>query len=744
LVIDIEAAKPGMKLLEDVLLPNGAVLINAPQVLSQPTIEILIKRGVQKIQIVSGQDAQLSAAQETTVKEEKAAAGSKAAPVVEKIVPPTPPTLRVVLKEDLLSAKLCIEPTDSPNQVMGREDILSALVQQNITFGINENAIAAVLEKWKKYKRYYEVEDIAKGTLPQPGKEGAYEFRVKYLSAVAEIEHVRKALHFSDIPRELQPQRVDPGTVIAKRCENTPPLPGRDIKGEPVPTTEMIKTEMSGDNNVKFTEDKSQIVAQATGFAFFLEGHLTGIIPFKFDGAVTVAVSPDKMKAEIIIFPPGPGGTMPTKETILSLLSDQKILFGLKSDLLGSLYADLARGQCPAGPVAIAEGLPAKQGENGTVKFLFNTESSLKPKVNKDGTADFKNVDIVSAAAKGQKLAELVPPTKGSPGKNIYGIELPCINGTPAKLPMGPNTVASPDNPDVLIAGTDGNVKFNGTNIEISEGFVIKGSVDFSTGNIKYAKSVVVAGDIKSGFKVECGGDLQVSGTIEDSDIQVNGNVLCKLGFIGQGKGVINAKGDINILFMKNQTAKSRQNIVIAKEALNATLLARKSVIVHGNPLSLAGGRVMARDSVTAFAIGNMSGVKTLIEVGTDFTLIEELEKTDIQLNELAENRKKILVTYQRYEKLKEIKKTLNPKEEFLLTKLKATLTKYDQQIKTLEERKNIITQKMNNFKTCFIKIDHAALPGTMFKIGARHFVVKEEIIGPKTVRLINEEIRII
>jgi uncharacterized protein len=743
-IIDIDAATPGQKLLEDVLLPNGAVLINSSQVLSQATIDVIKKRGIRKIQVVSDADAKQLAEQEAFAKKAAAAAAETEKPVEEKTVPPTPPVLRVVVKEDLLSAKLCIEPTDSPNQILGREDIIAALATQGISFGINENAVTAAVEKWKKYKRYYEVEDIAKGTLPQPGKEGAYEFVVKYLATGADIEHVRKARHYSDIPRELPLQRVDAGTLIARRTDDMPPLPGRDVKGDTVSTTETIRTEMTGDSNAKFSEDKSQITSQATGFAYFLDGHLTGVVPYNFDGAAEITVSPDKMKASLVVFPPGPGGRAPTKDDIRSLLSGQNILFGLDSGALDKLYSDLGAGRCPSDPLDIARGLPSKQGDNGSVKFLFSTESSLKPKVNQDGTVDYKNIDIVTSVVKGQKLAELLPPTKGVPGKNIVGAELPCVNGTAAKLPMGANTAISEENPAILVATTDGNVKFNGTNVEISEGFVIKGNVDFSTGNVKYAKSVVVEGEIKSGFKVECGGDLQVSGTIEDADISVNGNVLCKLGFIGQGKGIISAKGDINILFMKNQTAKSRQNIVIAKEALNATLLARKSVEVHGNPLSLAGGRVMARDSVTAFTIGNMSGIKTLVEVGTDFTLIEELEKTEIQMTDLVENRKKILVTYQRYEKLKEIKKTLNPKEEFLLTKLKATLSKYDQQIKTLDDRKNIITEKMNNFKTCFIKIEHAALPGTMFKIGPRHFLVKDEIIGPKSVRLIEEEIRVI
>jgi uncharacterized protein (DUF342 family) len=743
-VIDLDTAKPGMVLLEDVLLPNGSILINASQTLSQPLIETLKKRGIRKIQIVSEQDAQQmkkEAAQlaELTVKKE-----AESAPAAEKEAPPTLPTLRLVMREDLMSAKLCIEPTDSPNQVLTRDAVMKVLFDNDIEFGMNDAAVNAAVEKWKKFKRYYEIEDVAKGTLPMPGHEGGFEFRVKYLTNVSEIETVKHARYVSDLPKELAVQRIDQGVIIAKRQQDTPPIPGRNIKGGLVPTTDMVKVEMGCDNNVRFTDDRRQIVSQVTGFAYFLDGKLAGAVPFNFDGGIEVAVSADKMKTELVVHAPGQGGKAPAKTDINALLNEKKIFFGVKNDVLDKLAADISRGFYPPEPVVAAEGLAPKNGDNGAVKFLFNTESSLKPKMNQDGSVDYKNVDIVTSAGKGQELATLIAPTKGTPGRNVFGQEIPATDGTAAKLPMGPNTMVSPTKPNVLVAGTDGNVRFNGSNIEVSEGFVVKGNVDFSTGNIKYPKSIVVSGDVKSGFKIECGGDLQVSGTIEDSELVVNGNVLCKLGFIGQGKGLINAKGDVNITFMKNQTVKSRQNITIAKEAINATLFARKSVTVHGNPLSIAGGRVMARDSVNAHTIGNMSGVKTLIEVGTDFTLIEELEKTEAQITELMENRKKLMATFQKYDQAKNSNMRMGAKEEFLLAKLKATLAKYDQQVKTLEERKNIINSKMHNFKSAFIKIEHSAKSGTMFKIGLRHFVVKDEVIGPKSVRLINEEIRII
>jgi uncharacterized protein (DUF342 family) len=219
--------------------------------------------------------------------------------------------------------------------------------------------------------------------------------------------------------------------------------------------------------------------------------------------------------------------------------------------------------------------------------------------------------------------------------------------------------------------------------------------------------------------------------------------VLCKLGFVGQGKGVIDAKGDVNLGFMKNQVVKSRQNVVIAKEALNCTVFARKGISVHGNPLSVAGGKMMARDFISAYCIGNNSGVKTILEVGADFALLDELQKAESQLAEITENKRKIAQTFIKFQQGPDHTRNLSAGENALFKKLKEAVVKFDQQIKTIEERKKIVLANVYEFKNAYIKIEHAALPGSIFKIGSRLFQVKEEIIGPKTVRLIEEEIKV-
>jgi uncharacterized protein len=745
MIIAIEKAKPGMQLLEDVLLPSGAVLLNATQILTASLIETIVKRGISKIQVVLAEEEAQSAPENP-----KPSDGAN-------LQPPNPshphkgpdgqssiPRLKVLVSKDAMSAKLCVEPSEASDGQLRNDTIIEFLNTEGVIFGIDEKAVAGAIEKWNKFKRYYEIDNIAVGTPPMVGKEGSFDCIVQHISDPAKLAIVKSVRSFRDFAgKGIECKRVDPGMEIARKQDDHKTIPGTTVKGDSIFVPETTSTHLYLDATVEFGPDRKKIVAKATGIVYFLDSTI-GICPINYDSVITLSVSPDKMKAEATILPPGEKGVVPSRQVFNSLLGSGGIVYGVMDAEIDAVMTNCSRGIYPAEPVPVAMGTPPLSGENGTVEFLFPMETSLKPKVNKNGMADYKDVNLVASVKKGQEIARLRPPGKGTPGKNILGQVLPCIDGSSAPLPMGPNTEPSPHDPRVLVATTDGLVKYNGMVVEVNEGFFIKGNIDFSTGNVNYVKSVVVGGDITSGFKVQCGGDLQVTGTIEDADIVVGGNVLCKLGFIGQGKGVIDAKGDVNLAFMKNQTVKSRQHIVIAKEALHCTILARKSVVVHGNPHSIAGGKIMARDSITAYSIGNDSGVKTLLEVGVDFSLLEELEKTESQLTATIENRRKLTQTSAKYQHVIDGKTKPTSGEESLIAKLKVAFTKLDQQIAMLEERKKIVVANVYEFKKAHIVIEHAALPGTVFKIGARMFQVKEEIIGPKTVRLIDEEIRII
>jgi len=110
-----------------------------------------------------------------------------------------------------------------------------------------------------------------------------------------------------------------------------------------------------------------------------------------------------------------------------------------------------------------------------------------------------------------------------------------------------------------------------------------------------------------------------------------------------------------DLTFMKNQTSKAGRTSWWPRGAQLQPFRAENHH--HPRQSPVVGRREgHGRDSVTAFTIGNMSGVKTLVEIGTDFTLIEELEKTEAQIAELVGNRGKLHSTLQKYERARDAK----------------------------------------------------------------------------------------
>lgn len=724
--IPLNQLKPGMILATDVIGQNGFILAPANSALNSEMIFLLSRNGVATVDVKEN-DYPLTPAISPQILQKK-----------------NMPSLRVIISDDAMNATLVIEPVETDNADLTAEDIISTLAKSNITSGSDQKLIMAVVQNWNQRKHRCEISGIARGSPPEPAVEGEIEIKVKHISNDNDLKKVRNC-RFIWQAADLftQVQHIKPDMIVAARLPGRPPIPGKNIKGELVFTDDIIKKRISPGKGIRYCEDLQNYISDTTGVLSFLDNTIE-VIPVSFDGSVDIEVSPDKMKAFLIFHKPVEDGALPGDKEIREALQHSEINTGIDKEKLSKIIADLKNGNVPEDNVTIALGIPSVNGSNGKIIYHFSTETSLKPKINPDGSVDYKSVNIVISVAKGEKLASLEPPEKGVPGKNLFGDTLPCTDGKPVLLPSGPNTEPDAQDPDTLIASLNGIVRRVGTTVEVCEGFVINGDVDFSTGNIKYDHSVIVTGDVKSGFDIECGGDLQAGGTIEDCTLKIGGNVLCRFGFCGQGKGLIDAKGDINLGFTKNQTIRSRKNVNIAREAINSTVYARESIHIHGNPLSVAGGNLTAGESITVNSIGNHSGIKTLCEVGYDFTLGEELQALEAHLSELLPNQNKIIETINKIDKSSAHQRRLSLKDQALRVKFSEILLKYNQQIKALELRKKILEKKLFNFEKVFIKFERTAFPGTLFKFGERHFLVKEETPGPRTVMLLDFEIRIL
>ncbi len=736
--IQIKQLKPGMTISTDIIGPGGIILVPANKVLNNEIIILLSRNGVAQVDIKEINNPTLITKVSTTQP-----------PPVQSIDPEIArkqklPTLRTIISDDNMTATLIIEPTLQDNSDLTIEDIRNVLSSNKITTGINENYVTAAVQNWNQKKKRYEIAEIASGIPPEPAVEGDIYLPLRHLTFENDIKQVRSSRYiWQNIELVSQIQHVKPGMVVAEVQSGRPSIPGKNVRGELIFTEQVIKQEISCGNGVNFIPGKKKYTSIMDGVLCYYNDTLD-VIPVSFDGAVDLEISTNKMTANLIFHPPVEDGSLPLEKDILNTLQSSNVLHGIDETRLKEIVSGLKSGQIPEVKVTIAQGTAPVNGQNGKITYHFNTQTSLKPKLNPDGSVDYKSVDIVISVKQGDKLVTLEPPEKGVPGKNLYGEPIQCTDGVPAKMPIGPHTEIDPQHPDTLIASTNGIVRLVGPAVEVCEGFIINGDVDFSTGNVKYDHSVIVTGDIKSSFDIECGGDLQIGGTIEDSNLKVGGNVLCRFGFCGQGKGLIDAKGDVNLGFMKNQTVRSKRNVNIARESINSTIFAKESIQIHGNPLSVAGGYLTASESITVNSIGNHSGIKTLCEVGFDYTLGEDLRTLEVHLTELVQNQTKIAESIKKIDKTLSFQRKLSIKDQAMRAKLKESLTKFDQQIQAVELRKKIIEKKMYNFDKAFIKFERSAFPGTLFKFSERHHLVKEEIRGPKVVRLIDFEIKIL
>lgn len=728
MVISVENAKQGMILSKDVFLSNGNMLIRNKKTLTPEIIQLLKKHRVEYIEIYENSDTE-----------------NKGNKQKDFSMPKKFPRIKVIINEDAMDASLIIEPPDIDTEDISYEYLVQILKENDICFGIKEPVLKNIVEQWNKNKKRSEFEHIAQGIYPKSYPlENNIDLLVQCVSNKDDFDKIRNFKNYWEIA-EITPnvQRVKPGMVIAQIQSPNPSYAGKNIKGEQIFSTDSTYTSLVFENGVELSANNDQIIAKSDGLAFFFNNTI-GIRELNFDGFVDVVVSPDKLKAYLKVYPGGIGGKMPDEMSIRKLLKQKGVVFGIIEDNLKKLLTDFENSIYTSENFLIAQGTDAVKGKDGIVEFLFKRETSLKPQRNPDGSVDYKNVNIINAVSAKQKLAILHPPQKGEPGKNVLGQEMPCLDGVAAKLPSGKNTLPAPQNSDWLIAAIDGIVSFNGSNVEVFEGFVVPGDIDYSTGNIEYEKSVVVNGDVKSGFSINCGGDLQVKGTIEDCSLTIGGNVLCKLGFIGQGKGIIDSKGDVNLGFIKNQTVKSRKNVNVAKEALNCNIFAKYSIAIHGRPISVAGGKLMARDSITVYSVGNHSNIRTTLEIGTDFSLLEELQKTQQQLDDLSSNFQKLSESFKKFENIITNKKNFPEKNHTLFLKLTESIQKHKQQMDLLKQRGKIIQNKVYSFGSAFISFKHAIYPGTIIKIGERVLIIKEEVLGPKKVYFIKNEIKII
>ncbi|MDX9856318.1 MAG: FapA family protein [candidate division Zixibacteria bacterium] len=438
---------------------------------------------------------------------------------------------------------------------------------------------------------------------------------------------------------------------------------------------------------------------------------------------VRITVSGDSMSATMVLYKPEQADPPVTVDEVKEALEAEGVIYGIDEK-------EIARGveeQIYVTPIKVAGGDLPNPGVSARFDYHFDTTNQRTPKEDQDGRIDYKDISFIQNTHVGDVLVTKIPPTRGTPGKNVFGKEIQGPMGRDIPFKRGTNTRVSDDGM-TLIATASGAIVFQKGKVSVNDVTVIRGDVDFNVGNIDCAGSVKVSGSVKTGFTIKVDGNLEVEGNVEDSTIEVAGSVYIKGGFFGEGKGILRAENDIVVKYAEGQRLEAGGTVTVGGEIINCTVTAAHNIEVKGNRGKIIGGMVRAGKSVRASVFGSDAGTKTVVIAGYNPELIARYNDTVKEIMRLAEDAKRIKEALYSLYRL-QMDGKLPADKKAALAKLETVQKAIPGSIEELGKQKAELEEKLKQFENANVIADTIIYPGVRVQFGVvyREFVEERE-----------------
>jgi uncharacterized protein (DUF342 family) len=437
-----------------------------------------------------------------------------------------------------------------------------------------------------------------------------------------------------------------------------------------------------------------------------------------------VTVSEDKMQA-YLVFRRAEGDLKITSRELEQYISSQGIHFGIQSDTLYLISQSPQEFFFTQNVIAI--GIPPIEGKDGYVKVLYgeSSDQERRPMEREDGSVDYREVTQLANVKAGQLIAERVPAQEGIPGKTVTGEVISPKNGKDAHFKIGKNVVINPEK-IAMYAAIDGLVtKTDKEKLNVFPVYEVNGDVDYNIGNIDFVGTVVIRGNILTGFRVKASGDIRVTGGIEGAEVESDGSIEISGGIIGSNKGFVKAGRNIRCSFIQEGNAYAGEDILVTQSIMHSNVRAGRSVKCLGAKGLIVGGLIQAGDLVTARMIGNSMSTATVIEVGVRPELRQELNDLRAVMRQLVESNDKSEKALTLLDQMASIGQ-LTPDKLALRGKLSATKRQTLEELASAKERVLEIEKTLEDASAARVDAVHTLWGGTKIVIGRYTRFVKD------------------
>ncbi|HEY4601581.1 MAG TPA: FapA family protein [Cerasibacillus sp.] len=363
------------------------------------------------------------------------------------------------------------------------------------------------------------------------------------------------------------------------------------------------------------------------------------------------------------------------EEDLLRFLNKNQIKHGIIRKHTKQFEVDLSTITFP---ILIAKGTDPKHGTDGTITYTVQTTEQVK----EHDVWNFREVMQIPMVNKGDKLAVIALPKQGEQGIDIFGNPIPAKKGKPVLCRAGKNVIFNEDEL-TFYASASGQVSVANHTIHVHDVYEVHESLSMKIGNLNFNGSVIIHGDVPSGYSVKADGDIKIYGMVEAAEVVSGGSVYISEGMAGLKTGKIDAAVDVHIGYVNQGNIRCGRNLFVENSILHSDCKAKNTIYCQrGN---IIGGQVNAEEKIEVNDLGNRMNTQTEIYLGNQNT-------SDQSLKTLLSERKQAEATVKQLEmigqKIIRSKDQMNPEQlKLMLSRQQHSLKKTKQQIDDINQQ---------------------------------------------------------
>ncbi len=366
------------------------------------------------------------------------------------------------------------------------------------------------------------------------------------------------------------------------------------------------------------------------------------------------------------------GQTNVNEHRISDLLAEEKIIYGIDQQAILELVKEYRKASKKFVNVSaiIAKGRPAILGKNGVIEIVV--PASEKVNIQKDGSADFRNISMFRKVNKGDVIAIRKAPILGKEGVDIFNKIISTEMPEEAYIEYGKNIQFQPET-QKYISLLDGIFEEKQNWIDVSPVLKIASNVGLETGNINYDGEVHIAGNIQREAVVKTKGDIVIDGIIESGKVTSGGSIIAKLGINTKKAYKVVALGEIKANYIENSHIMAHKNIIIANSILGSEIISLGGITMTSSTSTISGSQIFSYGNIEVGTIGTPSGANVKITIGKHILYEEKHKEAKEQFIQTKKD------FYKKLEKVKKLKAQVE--------KLQGRLTKA--QVESMKQKFN-------------------------------------------------------